>query len=166
VPNESDDRALVALARFCSGNRHSLTIDRQRERWNRFCITPVAVMRPSIANVCAAWLIALFALPFTAPFPTCDVGGFFVGTGHHDAIPLAPPVRSRSTVLEDGTYSVLPTLTTESGRLKLAVVSQDRAPALDLLVLHQIRSISHAPAWPRPVQEQPSAASHQMTLRI
>jgi hypothetical protein len=122
-------------------------------------------MRPSIANVCAAWLIALFALPFTAPFPTCDVGGFFVGTGHHDTVPMAPPVRSRSTVLEDGTYSVLPTLTTESGRLKLAVVSQDLAPALDLVV-HWVRFVSHVPAWRQSVQLQPSAAGQQLSLRI
>jgi hypothetical protein len=123
-------------------------------------------MRPSIANVCAAWLIALFALPFTAPFPTCDVGGFFVGTGHHDAVPMAPPVRSRSTVLEDGTYSVLPILTTESGRLKLAVVSQDIAPALDVVVVYRVRYASHAPAWLQSVQIQPSAAGQQMSLRI
>jgi hypothetical protein len=122
-------------------------------------------MCPSIANVCAAWLIALFALPFTAPFPTCDVGGFFVGMGHHDRVPIAPPVRSRSTVLEDGTYSVLPTLTTESGRLKLAVVSHDTAPALGPVV-NRFRYVSHAPAWPQSVQVQPSAAGQQMSLRI
>ena len=123
-------------------------------------------MRPSIANVCAAWLIALFALPFTAPFPTCDLGGFFVGTGQHDAVPTVPPVRSRSTVLEDGTYSALPTLTTESGRLKLAVVSQDAAPTLDLVVVYQVPSVSHAPAWPQSVHVQPSAAGQQTSLRI
>ena len=123
-------------------------------------------MRSSIASVCAAWLIALFALPFTAPFPTCDLGGFIAGAGHHDAVPMAPPVRSRSTVLEDGTYSVLPTLTTESGRLKLAVVSDDVASAFHFQVIHLVRSVSHAPAWPQSAQVQPSAAGQQTSLRI
>jgi hypothetical protein len=123
-------------------------------------------MRPSVANVCAAWLIALFALPFTAPFPTCDLGGLFVGAGHHDSVPTVPPVHSRSTVLEDGIYSVLPTLTTENGRLKLAVVSQDVAPSLDPLAADRVPPASHAPAWPQSAQVQPSAGGRQMSLRI
>ena len=123
-------------------------------------------MRSFTANVCAAWLIALFALPFTAPFPTCDLSGFFVGSGPHDAVPAVPPIRSHSTVLEDGTYSVLPTLATESGRLKLAVVSDDPGPAIHPRVLHGVQSVQQPPAGRQAAEARPSAAGQQASLRI
>jgi|SRR5579862_7317708 len=128
-------------------------------------------MRSPFANVlCAAWLMALFALPFTAPFPTCDLPGFFEGTmGHHGTAPDVPPVRSRSTVLEDGTYSILPTLNTESGRLKLAVVSFDSAlNQLHVVALRigRIQTTRHALGWVQVAQVRPSAERQQTSLRL
>jgi hypothetical protein len=64
----------------------------------------------------ALWLMAQVLLPFTAPFPTCDLSDF-LGRAHHHA-PLVP-----SNSRADGDYAFAPPLATTGGRLKLVVVS-------------------------------------------
>jgi hypothetical protein len=68
-------------------------------------------------NFCAIWLTAQILLPFTAPFPTCDLSDFLGGAQHHGA-PLMP-----SNSRADGDYALAPPLATTGGRLKLSVVS-------------------------------------------
>jgi hypothetical protein len=68
-------------------------------------------------RLCALWLVAQILLPFTAPFPTCDLSDFLTGAHHHGA-PLVPP---SSHV--DGDYVFAPPLATTAGRLRLVVVS-------------------------------------------
>jgi hypothetical protein len=74
-------------------------------------------MAPRLGRFCALWLAAQILLPFTAPFPTCDLSDFLGGAQHHGA-PLAPS-HSRA----DGDYAFAPPLGTTGGRLKLVVVS-------------------------------------------
>jgi hypothetical protein len=74
-------------------------------------------MSGRFGRLCALWLIAQVLLPFTAPFPTCDLSDF-LGSAHHQGTPLVP-VSSRA----DGDYAFAPPLATTSGRLKLVVVS-------------------------------------------
>src|ERR1700732_1805042 len=70
-----------------------------------------------LGRFCALWLIAQILLPFTAPFPTCDLSDFLGSTQHHSA-PLAP-----SSSRADGDYAFAPPLATTDGRLKIVVVS-------------------------------------------
>jgi hypothetical protein len=70
-----------------------------------------------LGRFCALWLVAQILLPFTAPFPTCDLSDVLGGAQHHSA-PLAP-----SSSRADGDYAFAPPLATTSGRLKLVVVS-------------------------------------------
>jgi len=70
--------------------------------------------------------VAQVLLPFTAPFPTCDLSDV-LGRGHHQGqrSPLAPLTPPSSHVNDN--FEFAPPLATTSGRLKLKVVS-----ALDL----------------------------------
>jgi hypothetical protein len=68
-------------------------------------------------RLCGLWLIAQILLPFTAPFPTCDLPDF-LGSVHHHGAPLVP-ANSRA----DGDYAFAPPLATTAGRLKLVVLS-------------------------------------------
>jgi hypothetical protein len=74
-------------------------------------------MSRRVGNFCALWLIAQILLPFTAPFPTCDLSDFLGGAQHHGA-PLVP-----SSSRADGDYAFAPPLATTGGRLRLVVVS-------------------------------------------
>jgi hypothetical protein len=70
-----------------------------------------------LRRLCALWLAAQILLPFTAPFPTCDLSDF-LGGAHHHGVPFAP----LSTHV-DGDYAFAPPLATTAGRLRLVVVS-------------------------------------------
>jgi hypothetical protein len=74
-------------------------------------------MSRRFGSFCALWLTAQILLPFTAPFPTCDLADFLGSAEHHSA-PLVP-----SNSRADGDYAFAPPLATTSGRLKLVVVS-------------------------------------------
>ena len=69
------------------------------------------------SRLCSIWLVAQILLPFTAPFPTCDLSDFTGGVRHR-RVPLVPP----STHV-DGDYAFAPPLSTTAGRLRLVVVS-------------------------------------------
>jgi hypothetical protein len=71
----------------------------------------------SSKGLCALWLVAQILLPFTAPFPTCDLSDILGNASHHGT-PLAPP-----SAHVDGDYAFAPPLATTTGRLRLVVVS-------------------------------------------
>ena len=75
------------------------------------------LMLRRFGRLCALWLVAQILLPFTAPFPTCDLSDVLGGARHH-GVPLVPP----STHV-DGDYAFAPPLATTSGRLRLLVLS-------------------------------------------
>ncbi len=68
-------------------------------------------------GLCALWLVVQILLPFTAPFPTCDLSDV-LGSAPHHGTPLAPP-----SAHVDGDYAFPPPLATTTGRLRLVVVS-------------------------------------------
>ena len=74
-------------------------------------------MSRRFGSFCALWLIAQILLPFTAPFPTCDLSDF-LGSAQHHSSPLMP-----SNSRADGDYAFAPPLATTGGRLKLVVIS-------------------------------------------
>src|SRR5260221_12878049 len=70
-----------------------------------------------LQEFCALWLVAQILLPFTAPFPTCDLSDLLSST-RHDHAPLVP-----SNPRVEGDYAFAPPLATTAGRLRLVVVS-------------------------------------------
>jgi hypothetical protein len=66
---------------------------------------------------CALWLVAQILLPFTAPFPICDLSDL-LGSAQHRGAPLLP-----ANARVDGDYACAPPLVTTAGRLRLVVVS-------------------------------------------
>ena len=74
------------------------------------------MLRP-IERFCALWLVAQILLPFTAPFPICDLPDLLASAPHHGT----PFVSATPRV--DGDYAIAPPLATTAGRLRLVVVS-------------------------------------------
>jgi hypothetical protein len=70
-----------------------------------------------VEKFCAFWLVAQILLPFTAPFPICDLSDL-LGTAQHHGAPLVPVAAH-----VDGDYACAPPLVTTAGRLRLVVVS-------------------------------------------
>jgi hypothetical protein len=58
-----------------------------------------------LSKFSAIWLVVLILLPFTAPFPTCDIAAFFGRSAVDQSVPLAPP--TPSTTLAEGVSSLL-----------------------------------------------------------
>ena len=78
-----------------------------------------------LEKLCAFWLVAQILLPFTAPFPICDLSDLLNGaqrrsTAENHSAPVAPQPRSSRF---DGDYAFAPPLATTAGHLKLVVVS-------------------------------------------
>jgi hypothetical protein len=64
------------------------------DRFDRLMrMVPVLLSRQTVlSRVCAPWLVLLIVLPFSAPFPTCDLASLGAGPGRHTT---DQPVRSR-----------------------------------------------------------------------
>jgi hypothetical protein len=69
----------------------------------------------------AAWLVVLVLLPFTAPFPTCDIADLLGGSANSQDFPLAP-LSSSSASMAEAASLVFP-LATVAGRLRLVALS-------------------------------------------
>jgi hypothetical protein len=76
-------------------------------------------MRLSFERFFAVWLLAQIVLPFTAPFPVCEIADFLGGASPHDASPA--PVSPGDSQAD--AYAYAPPLATTAGRLKLVVVA-------------------------------------------
>ena len=66
-------------------------------------------------------------LPFTAPFPVCDLADLLSGAPHHSA-PLSSNVPDSRT---DASYSYVPSLVTTEGRLRLQVIADTPDESFD-----------------------------------
>src|ERR1700680_2731568 len=75
-----------------------------------------------LTKLCSVLLLALALSPFTAPFQTCDFSDSASGTGTNEGVTLTPPTADH-TVVSDNAGSLVPPLTTDTGRLRLAPVS-------------------------------------------
>lgn len=73
-------------------------------------------------KLCAISLLVLALSPFTAPFQTCDFADAASGTGTDDGAMVTPPTVVH-TSFSDDVVALVPTLTTETGRLRLAPVA-------------------------------------------
>jgi hypothetical protein len=81
-------------------------------------------MRSTLDKIFAVWFVLLIALPFTAPFPTCD---FSQSTGgaqapqHHVAQLVAPS--STTAPFSDAEFSIVPPLSVSAGLLRRPTLS-------------------------------------------
>jgi hypothetical protein len=105
-----------------------------------------------LGRFCGLWLIAQVLLPFTAPFPTCDLWDL-LGSVHHHSAPLAPE-NSRA----DGDYAFAPPLATTAGRLKLVVLSSlDVSNVVGIVpVIVLVRPVAAAVGRPQHPPSQPT----------
>jgi hypothetical protein len=79
------------------------------------------VMKGVLPKICAAWFVVSIVLPWTAPFPTCDLTDLF-GMHSHQRAPLTDP-SSPANASADSDYTIVSPLVTREGHLKLVVVS-------------------------------------------
>jgi hypothetical protein len=70
-------------------------------------------------KLCAVSLLVLALSPFTAPFQTCDLADT---SGTDEPVMLTPPTVAHTSLSGDA-GSLVPTLKTETGRLRLAPAS-------------------------------------------
>jgi hypothetical protein len=92
----------------------------------------------------AAWLVAIIALPFTAPLATCDVADILHSV-HHDA-PLG-----RRIPAADTSTSTTPPLATAAGALRLDAVGDTlvaSARECDIFVLRARSVVDPPPVLP------------------
>jgi hypothetical protein len=74
-----------------------------------------------VRKICALWLVGLIILPFTVPFPTCDLTDLLGGSaGRHDT---SVPGSSSRTAVDDGGALLVPPVATTAGRLKLRALA-------------------------------------------
>jgi hypothetical protein len=59
-----------------------------------------------LSKFSAVWLVVLILLPFTAPFPTCDIATFFGQKASDQGVPLGPPT-SPAALVADAVSSLL-----------------------------------------------------------
>lgn len=93
-----------------------------------------------LSRLCAAWLVAIIAVPFTAPMATCDVADILVRTPQNSRVPTAPVAPSA-----DRNSTTPPTLITDPGQLRLNVVTDTIVPSTaeaDIFVA-TVRAVSH-----------------------
>jgi hypothetical protein len=81
-------------------------------------------MRSKIDRIVAVWFVLMIALPFTAPFPTCDFSQSAGGaqTSEHHAARLVAP-SSMAAPFSDAEFSIVPPLTASAGLLRRPTLS-------------------------------------------
>ena len=70
-----------------------------------------------LRKLCAGVLILLVVLPFTAPFPTCDLSALNAHRGRHHSAMLCPFSAPAAAVEAAG--ALVPARLTKSGRLRI-----------------------------------------------
>jgi hypothetical protein len=73
-----------------------------------------------VRRICAVWLVTLIVLPFSAPFPTCELSDLFGRAARHQT-PGPEPLNHAA--LDDATTLLVPPVTAAAGRLKLTALS-------------------------------------------
>jgi hypothetical protein len=72
-------------------------------------------------RLAALWLVVLIVLPFSAPFPTCDLTDFLgVTPAAHQ---VQGPVSSTRVQVDESSSLLAPPVACAAGRLKLAALS-------------------------------------------
>ena len=76
-----------------------------------------------VRRISALWLVVLIALPFSAPFPTCDLSDLFGRTANRPAHTPAPVDHA---ALDEATMLLVPPVADTAGRLKTTALSESR----------------------------------------
>jgi hypothetical protein len=110
-----------------------------------------------LSRVCAAWLVAIIAVPFTAPMATCDVADILLRTPQNSGAPTAPSAPSA-----DRNSTTTPTLITAPGQLRLNVVT-------DTIVASTAEAdifVATVPAFADPVRAFERRSEQRRILRL
>jgi hypothetical protein len=99
-----------------------------------------------LQEISALWLVVLIVLPFSAPFPTCDVSDLFGRAARHQT-PAPGPLNHAA--LDDATTLLVPPVSATAGRLKLTALS-------GLRTVHSVAPMLMAAA------ESPTTVSSQL----
>jgi hypothetical protein len=83
-----------------------------------------------ISKLSAIWLVVLILLPFTAPFPTCDVADFFGRGATDQGVPLAPPTSSTALIADAMSSLLVPPLARMATQLRRIASSDLNTPHL------------------------------------
>jgi hypothetical protein len=84
-----------------------------------------------LSKFSALWLVVLILLPFTAPFPTCDVADCFGrGAADHGVAP-APPLSSTTLIADAESSLLVPPLASRARQLRQAAMSDLNTPRFD-----------------------------------
>src|ERR1700680_3539903 len=84
------------------------------------------------SRISAIWLVALILLPFTAPFPTCDIVDFFRRSAPYQGVPLAPPVSSTTLIADAESSLLVPPLASMARQLRQVALSDLDPPHFDV----------------------------------
>jgi hypothetical protein len=108
-------------------------------------------MRRRFEVFSALWLVAQIVLPFTPPFPICNLSDLLSRTQYHGA-PLVPPHPR-----VDGDYAFAPPLATTAGRLRLVVVGpRDVANVVGVVPVRALNRLIPAAGNQRRLQIEPA----------
>ena len=113
-----------------------------------------------VRKLSALWLVVLIVMPFSAPFPTCDVTDLLSGRAPSHPVSPAP-----GHSIDDATTILVPPVAAEASRMKLAALSGLRgvssvSPAI--IIMRTGRGVDSASVI-RAVQSRPQL---QPALRI
>jgi hypothetical protein len=81
-----------------------------------------------LSQLSAIWLVVLILLPFTAPFPTCDLADFFGGGATDQEVPLAPPTSATALIAEAVSSLLVPPLARMARQLRQIASSDLNTP--------------------------------------
>jgi hypothetical protein len=110
-----------------------------------------------LSELSAIWLVVLILLPFTAPFPTCDVADVFGGGAADQGVPLAPPTSSTALIADAVSSLLVPPLARMAWQVR-QIASSDlntphfaqRSPLATLVPLVDLHDGTRAQRLPSP----------------
>ena len=80
-----------------------------------------------VSKISALWLVLLILLPFTAPFPTCDLADLLGPSATNQGVPL-PPVSPAASLAAPELSLLVPPLQTVAGHMSQVALSGLNTP--------------------------------------
>jgi hypothetical protein len=71
-----------------------------------------------LSKCSALWLVVLILLPFTAPFPTCDIADFFGRSAANHGLATVPPTSSTTLIANAESSLLVPPLASTARQLR------------------------------------------------
>jgi hypothetical protein len=81
-----------------------------------------------LSRFAAIWIVALILLPFTAPFPTCDIADCLGRRAPDQRVPVAPPTSSAALIVDAESSLLVPPVARMARLLKQAALADLNTP--------------------------------------